>query len=97
MRITQSMMSRMAMTQLGLQRGRLAQTQEQATTGRRLNRASDDPVDFRSALRLKDSLSQTGRYLRSIDLSRTRLRASEEAIAHETRMIEIQRVCGWGL
>ncbi|MEZ4278075.1 MAG: flagellar hook-associated protein FlgL [Myxococcota bacterium] len=81
MRITQSMLSRMNMQQLTLQRGRLARTQEQASTGRRLNRPSDDPVDFRSALRLKDAMSQTDRYLRSVDLSRTRLRASEEAMA----------------
>lgn len=81
MRITQSMLSRMNMQQLTLQRGRLARTQEQASTGRRLNRPSDDPVDFRGALRLKDALGQTERYLRSVDLSRTRLRASEEAMA----------------
>ena len=81
MRITQSMLTRMNMQQLSLQRGRLAQTQEQASTGRRLNRPSDDPVDYRGALRLKDAMSQTERYLRSVDLSRTRLRASEAAIA----------------
>jgi flagellar hook-associated protein 3 FlgL len=81
MRITQSMLSRMNMQQLSLQRGRLARTQEQAATGRRLNRPSDDPVDYRSTLGLKDAMSQTGRFLRSIDLSRTRLRATEEAIA----------------
>jgi len=87
MRVTQSMMSRMSMDQLQLQKARLARTQEQASTGRRLNRPSDDPVDYRSALRLKDSLSQTGRYLRSIDLSRTRLRATEEAIADSTDVV----------
>ncbi len=81
MRIMQSMLSRMNMQQLTLQRSRLTRTQEQATTGLRLNRPSDDPVDYRSALGLKDSMSQTGRFLRSIDLSRTRLRATEEAIA----------------
>ncbi|MBK7947275.1 MAG: flagellar hook-associated protein FlgL [Deltaproteobacteria bacterium] len=87
MRVTQSMMSRMNMAQLQLQKGRLARTQEQASTGRRLNRPSDDPVDYRSTLELKDSLSQTGRYLRSIDLSRTRIRATEEAIADSTEVV----------
>ncbi len=87
MRITQSMLSRMNMQQLGLQRSRLSRTQEQASTGRRLNRPSDDPVDYRSTLALKDSMSQTGRYLRSIDLSRTRLRATEEAIADTMEVV----------
>ena len=88
MRVTQSMVSRMAMQQLNNQRGRLARTQEQATTGLRLNRPSDDPVDFRSALKLKDSVSQTGRYLRSIDLSRTRLHATEGAIADAAEVVD---------
>ena len=88
MRITQSMVSRMSLQQLTHQRGRLARTQEQAATGLRLNRPSDDPVDFRSALGLKDSLSQTGRYLRSIDLSRTRLHATEDAIADAAKVVD---------
>lgn len=87
MRVTQSMVSRMSMQQLALQRARLARTQEQASTGRRLNRPSDDPVDYRSALRLTDALSQTGRYLRSIDLSRTRLGATEQAITDSTEIV----------
>ncbi len=88
MRVTQSMVSRMGMQQLNNQRSRLARTQEQAATGLRLNRPSDDPVDFRSALRLKDSVSQTGRYLRSIDLSRTRLHATEGAIADAAEVVD---------
>ena len=91
MRVTQSMVSRMGMEQLNNQRSRLARTQEQAATGLRLNRPSDDPVDFRSALRLKDSVSQTGRYLRSIDLSRTRLHTTEEAIATSTDVLSTAR------
>lgn len=87
MRVTQSMVSRMSLQQLALQRARLARTQEQAATGRRLNRPSDDPVDYRSALRLKDALSQTGRFLRSIDLSRTRLDATEQAITDSTEIV----------
>ena len=87
MRITQSMLSRMNMQQLALQRGRLSRTQEQAATGLRLNRPSDDPVDYRSTLALKDSMSQTGRYLRSIDLSRTRLRPTEDAIADAMEVV----------
>ena len=88
MRVTQSMVSRMGMEQLANQRSRLARTQEQASTGLRLNRPSDDPVDFRSALRLKDSVSQTGRYLRSIDLSRTRLHTTEGAIADAAEVVD---------
>jgi flagellar hook-associated protein 3 FlgL len=44
-------------------------------------------VDYRAALRLKDSLSQTGRFLRSIDLARTRFRTTESAISDSMLMV----------
>lgn len=81
MRITQSMLGRMGIAQLTNQRNRLAQTQEQAATGLRVNRPSDDPVDYRTIQFLKDASSQTGQFLRSIDLARVRLRSTEEGLA----------------
>jgi len=81
MRITQSMLSRVGLDALSNQRNRLARTQEMAATGLRVNRPSDDPVDYRTILYLKDSLSQTGGFLRSIDLARTRIRATEDALS----------------
>lgn len=87
MRITQSMLARVAINQLSLQRNRLARTQEQAATGLRINRPSDDPVDYRTSLRLKDSLSQIGGFLRSIDLARTRFRTTELAISDSVDVV----------
>ncbi|MCR9097757.1 MAG: flagellar hook-associated protein FlgL [bacterium] len=80
MRITQSTLARLGLAQLNDQRSRLARTQEQAATGLRINRPSDDPVDYRKVLFLKDASSQTSTYLRSIDLARVRLRATESAL-----------------
>jgi flagellar hook-associated protein 3 FlgL len=80
MRITQTIISRMGLNQLDFARARLARTQEQAATGKRINRPSDDPVDYRTARNLHDSLSQTQQFERSIDLSRTRIRTTESAI-----------------
>ena len=77
MRITQSMLARVGINQLSDQRNRLARTQEMAATGLRVNRPSDDPVDYRTILFLKDASSQTGRFLRSIDLARVRIRTTE--------------------
>ena len=92
MRITQSMIARMGLDQLSMQRNRLARTQEQAATGLRINRPSDDPVDYRTTLHLKDSLSQTGRFLRSIDLARTRFRTTEEAISDSIQVVSNAKV-----
>jgi len=80
MRITQSMLARVGLDSLNAQRNRLARTQEMAATGLRINRPSDDPVDYRTVLYLKDSLDQSGRFLRSIELSRTRVRTTENAL-----------------
>ena len=92
MRITQSMIARVGIDQLSNQRNRLARTQEQAATGLRINRPSDDPVDYRSTLHLKDSLSQTGRFLRSIDLARTRFRTTEQAISDSVEAVSSAKV-----
>lgn len=80
MRITQSMIARVGLDQLSAQRNRLARTQEMAATGKRLNRPSDDPVDYRTVSFLKDGLGQTDRFLRSIDLARTRIATTENAL-----------------
>ncbi|MEM9174251.1 MAG: flagellar hook-associated protein FlgL [Myxococcota bacterium] len=80
MRITQSTLARLGISQLNDQRNRLARTQEQAATGLRVNRPSDDPVDYRTILFLKDASNATSRYLRSIDLARVRIRATESAL-----------------
>lgn len=92
MRITQSMLARVGIEQLFAQRNRLARTQEQAATGLRINRPSDDPVDYRTVEHLKGSLSQTGRFLRTIDLSRTRLRTTELAISDSSEVVTQARV-----
>lgn len=94
MRITQSMIARVGIDQLSTQRNRLARTQEMASTGLRVNRPSDDPIDYRTILILKDSISQTGRHLRSIDLARTRLRTTEEALAGAAEAVSLARVRG---
>jgi len=94
MRITQSMISRTGINQLVAQRNRLARTQEMAATGRRINRPSDDPIDYRKLLSLKDDLRQTGRFLRTIDQSRTRIRSTEEALAGAAEAIDLVRVRG---
>lgn len=92
MRITQSMIYRGGLEQLNGQRNRLARVQEQAASGLRLNRPSDDPVDYQTALVLKDSLSQTGRFLRTIDSARTRFASSEEALAGAADVVDQAKV-----
>ncbi|HYF71259.1 MAG TPA: flagellin [Nocardioides sp.] len=64
-RMTQGMMNRQAQT--GLQAGlnRLATVQEQLTTGRIINRPSDDPTGATSAMRIRASVADQKQYVRN--------------------------------
>jgi flagellar hook-associated protein 3 FlgL len=64
-RMTQGMMNRQAQT--GLQAGlnRLAKVQEQLTTGRVINRPSDDPTAATSAMRIRASVADQQQYVRN--------------------------------
>jgi flagellar hook-associated protein 3 FlgL len=64
-RMTQKMMSDRALT--GMQTGldRLAKVQEQLTTGRIINRPSDDPTAATSAMRIRSSVAEQKQYARN--------------------------------
>jgi len=64
-RVTQRMMSDRAL--LGMQTGldRLSKIQEQLTTGRIINRPSDDPTGTTSAMRLRSSVEEQRQYARN--------------------------------
>lgn len=64
-RMTQNMMSRQAL--LGMETGldRLAKVQEQLTTGRVINRPSDDPTAATSAMRIRSSVAAQRQYARN--------------------------------
>lgn len=64
-RVTQNLMTQHSLT--GLQTGlsRLAQIQEQLSTGRVLNRPSDSPSDTTSAMRVRSALGQQEQFARN--------------------------------
>lgn len=87
MRVTQSMIIRSALADLNRARLRLARTQEQAASGLRINRPSDDPVGTSAAMLLRAGLDATEQYQRNISQTRTRLSAAENAIANVTDLL----------
>ena len=92
MRISTTMMSRLGVAQVAQNRAQLARTQEQAVTGRRLNRPSDDPIDYHTARDFKTSVSETNRFLRAIDASRSRTGATESALNDIVELLSEARV-----
>ena len=81
MRITNSMLTRTALNGVFEQRQRLAVTQEQAATGLRINRPSDDPVGASRAAILRSEAGANSQFQRNIEQALGRMVTVERSIA----------------
>lgn len=88
LRITQNSMNRTQMAGLNTSLGRLQQTQEQLTTGKRLNRPSDDPVGTVSALRFRAEQSQLEQFGNNIADGLDRLSAADNTLTQTSHMTQ---------
>lgn len=66
----------------------LNQTQEQISTGRRVNRPSDDPVAAARILKLDQELSRIETYQRNAGLAENRLQQEESALSGSVDVIQ---------
>lgn len=66
-RVTQRMLTDNSLTSLQNGLTRLAKVQEQLSTGRVLNRPSDNPTDTTSAMRIRSSYADQEQYVRNAD------------------------------
>lgn len=66
-RVTQSMLTDRSLTRLQGSLSRLAEIQEHLSTGRVLNRASDNPADAATAMRLRASIGAQQQYARNAE------------------------------
>lgn len=64
-RVTQRMLTQGSLEQLQAGLGRLAKVQEHLSTGRIINRPSDDPTGTTAAMRLRSSLADQAQYARN--------------------------------
>ncbi|GAB79464.1 flagellar hook-associated protein 3 FlgL [Austwickia chelonae] len=87
MRITQNSMNRTQLMGLENSLGRLQRTQEELTTGKRLTRPSDNPVDTVSAMRLRDQQRGLEQLGRNIDDGLARLRSADDALTRTSAML----------
>ncbi|MEP9362239.1 flagellin [Nocardioides sp. CN2-186] len=65
--MTQSMLSHQALGGMQTAMGRVAKAQEQLTTGRIINRPSDDPSGATTAMRIRSSMAMQDQYVRNGD------------------------------
>ena len=66
-RVTQSMLTDRSLDRLNGSLSRLAELQEHLSTGRVLNRASDDPADAARAMRLRAAIGAQQQYVRNAE------------------------------
>jgi len=88
LRITQNSMNRTQLAGLNMSQGRLQQTQEELTTGKRLNRPSDDPVGTVQALRFRTEQGQLAQFGANITDGLARLQASDDALTQANAMVQ---------
>ncbi len=69
MRVTQTMLTRNALYRLAQRKQNMDDIQNRISSGKRVQRASDDPGDFSKAQRLENRLKQNEQYLKNIELS----------------------------
>ena len=66
----------------------LQKTQEQISTGKRVNSPSDDPVAAARILKLDQQVAQIDQYQRNVDLAENRLQQEESALNSATDLIQ---------
>lgn len=87
LRITQAMMFRTALSNLDRQRAQLARTQEQASSGLRINRPSDDPLGAGAAVTLRAGRDAIRQLVRNGSGARARVAAAENAFANVNNVL----------
>ncbi|HYO84927.1 MAG TPA: flagellar hook-associated protein FlgL [Dermatophilaceae bacterium] len=88
LRITQNSMNRTQLAGLNTSLTRLQHTQEQLTSGKRLNRPSDNPIDTVSAMRFRAEQRQLEQFGENITDGLARLQAADDALTRTVPMIQ---------
>lgn len=93
-RVTQSMLSDRSLGRLQASLTRLADIQEQLSTGRVLNRPSDDPADVASAMRLRSSVGLQQQYARNAQDGMGRLDTLDSTLGTANDLVRKARELG---
>lgn len=87
MRVTPNMLHRVALNDVDAARGRLARSQEQASSGLRINRPSDDPVGAAQVVGLATDAAAEAQFQRVISAVRGRVGSVENALSETNDLL----------
>jgi len=91
MRLSTSWMYQQSLSTMLNQQSALAVTQNQVSTGKRINVASDDPVGAGKAISLNHILAANTQYSSNIDSANTRLSTEQTALTAVTNLLDSAR------
>jgi flagellar hook-associated protein 3 FlgL len=94
MRITNGIIQRSALANLQLSMRRLLDAQEQATSGKRIRAASDDPIGASQVMQADGSLRALEQYQRNIASATSRLNLEESTLDRLTTLLERAKELG---
>lgn len=80
MRITQQMLSSNTTSQLQQNLSRYEKANEQVSTGKRINRPSDDPIGVQKSLKLASQLADNEQYERNTDYALSWMETTDQAL-----------------
>lgn len=91
MRISTGMMAQSAIANVQTAFERIARSQEQMGTGRRINRPSDDPVSLQHMMTLKNAIQRTEQFRRNAEETRNFLGVTDSALDEAMRLVRRAR------
>ncbi len=94
MRITNGIIQRSALANLQLNMRRILESQDKATTGKRIRTASDDPIGASQVMQSDGRLRALEQYKRNIGSASARVNAEEGALTRITELLERAKELG---
>lgn len=91
MRVTTNMLVSQVLSDLREADARRLRVHEQLSSGRRIERPSDDPADVVTALRYRSSLTETGQYIENVGSARDWLDVTESVLRNATNVVQRAR------
>jgi flagellar hook-associated protein 3 FlgL len=88
MRVTQLMLTNNSLRNVSQSYGRLGKYQEQLSTGKKIQRPSDDPVVAMKGMYYRTSLTEIEQYQRNLSEAYTWMDNSESALDHTTQVLQ---------
>jgi flagellar hook-associated protein 3 FlgL len=92
LRVTQSMMHLQLTRNLNRNMTQMEQIQQQTTTGRKLNKPSDDPVGMTYSLRYRSELSGNSQYQKNVDAALSWLDFNDTAVGQAGDVLQRVKV-----